>query len=74
MLPFEEFDERLGDLHERGVVIKEGTTLLDLYYERNPLYEKYADIVIDCSGKDIRKVMEEIAEQVGQDGGPAAGL
>lgn len=66
MLPYEELKERLGDLHERGVVIKEGTTLRDLYEERSPLYEKYADIVIDCSDKDIRRVMEEIAEQTGQ--------
>ena len=67
LLPYEELEERLGDLHERGVVIKEGTTLRSLYDERSPLYEKYADIVIDCSGKDIRKIMEEIAERARQD-------
>lgn len=60
-LPYEELKERLGDLHERGVVIKEGFTLRDLYEERIPLYEKYADIVVDCSGRDLRSVMEEIA-------------
>lgn len=60
-LPYEELKERLGDLHERGVVLKEGYTLKELYEERIPLYEKYADIVIDCSGRDIRSVMEEIA-------------
>lgn len=62
-LPYEELKERLGDLHERGVVIKEGFTLRDLYEERVPLYEKYADIVIECSGRDIRSVMEEIARR-----------
>ncbi len=60
-LPYEELEERLGDLHERGVVLKEGYTLKDLYKERVPLYEKYADIVIQCSGRNIRSVMEEIA-------------
>ena len=60
-LPYEELEERLGDLHERGVVLKEGYTLKDLYEERVPLYEKYADIVIKCSGRNIRSVMEEIA-------------
>ena len=60
-LPYEELEERLGDLHERGVVLKEGHTLKDLYEERVPLYEKYADIVIQCSGRNIRSVMEEIA-------------
>lgn len=62
-LPYEELEERLGDLHERGVVIEEGFTLKDLYEERVPLYEKYADIVINCSGRSIRSVMEEIACQ-----------
>lgn len=60
-LPYEELRERLGDLHKRGVVLKEGYTLKELYEERVPLYEKYADLVIDCSGRDIRSVMEEIA-------------
>lgn len=61
-LPYEELKERLGDLRERGVVLKEGYTLLDLYNERTPLYEKYADEVIDCAGKPIRSIVEEIAK------------
>ncbi len=62
-LPFEELEQRLGDLHERGVGLKKGYTLRDLYEERIPLYEKYADITIACEGKDIRSVMEEIYEK-----------
>ena len=38
---------RLGDLTARGVSIKEGQSLRDLYRERTVLYEKYADLVID---------------------------
>lgn len=60
-LPYEELKERLGDLHERGVVIREGSTLKDLYEERILLYEKYADLTIDCGGRDIRSIVEEIA-------------
>lgn len=62
-LPYRELEQRLGDLHERGVVLKKGYTLRDLYEERIPLYEKYADITIACEGKDIRGVMEEIYEK-----------
>ncbi len=40
---------RLGDLAARGVVLQPGQSLLDLYLERTPLYEKYADITIDES-------------------------
>ncbi len=41
---------RLGDFSKRGVVLKPGQTIEDLYNERCSLYEKYADITVDCSG------------------------
>lgn len=63
-IPFEELNKRLGDLHKRGVVIKKGSSLKELYRERVPLYEKYADITVDCSGIDLRNVMEKIAEKI----------
>ena len=52
--------ERLGDLHERGVVLKPGQTLQELLEIRTPLYEKYAHIVIDAENMDIRNVMKTI--------------
>ena len=52
-LPYEEIANRLGDLTQRGVSIKEGQTLLDLYNERIPLYEKYADVIVDENGMAI---------------------
>lgn len=62
-LPYKELKERLGDLRERGVVLKEGFTLYDLFEERSPLYEKYADITVDCSDKQIREIVEEISKK-----------
>lgn len=59
-LEYEELERRLGDLKNRGVVLKEGQTLLDLYQERVPLYEKYAHITIDEKGKDIQDIAIEI--------------
>lgn len=52
-LPYEEIANRLGDLAKRGVSIRNGQTLLDLYNERVPLYEKYADIIIEENGMTI---------------------
>ncbi|HHX36650.1 MAG TPA: shikimate kinase [Clostridiaceae bacterium] len=43
-LPLHILERRLGDLKKRGVVLKEGQTLKDLYEERTKLYEKYADV------------------------------
>lgn len=59
-LPYEDVADRLGDLNARGVTLMPGQTLLDLYEERTPLYEKYADIIIPCSGKMLRQVVAEI--------------
>ena len=59
-LPYEELKERLGDLNKRGVSIKKGQTLKSLYEERIILYEKYADITIECSNKKIGRIVEEI--------------
>lgn len=60
-LPYEEIADRLGDLNERGVSIRDGMTLRDLYNERVPLYEKYADITINCENKMIRDIVTEIS-------------
>lgn len=62
-LPYEEVEKRLGDLNARGVTLQPGQTLRDLYDERTPLYEKYADLIIDCNGKMLRDVVAEIAER-----------
>ena len=61
-LPYEEIEERLGDLDERGVVLKPGQTLKTLYEERIELYEKYADQIIDCLNKSIREIVVEISQ------------
>lgn len=53
--------ERLGDLTERGVTLRKGQSLEQLYEERVPLYERYADAVIDCEKKSIREIAEEIS-------------
>lgn len=59
-LPYNALEERLGDLTQRGVSMRPEQTLLDLYRERTPLYEKYADITIDCSQSSIRDIVQEI--------------
>ncbi|HIS56226.1 MAG: shikimate kinase [Lachnospiraceae bacterium] len=61
-LNFEELEKRLGNLKDRGVVLKDGMTLRDLYAERVPLYEKYADIIVDEEGKDAGAIVDFLRE------------
>ena len=65
-LSYKGVEERLGNLVDRGVVLKDGMTLKDLYEERIPYYERYADITIDQTGMEpgqtvyrLRSIMEE---------------
>lgn len=65
-LPYEVIEKRLGDIKGRGVVLREGQTLFDLYNERTVLYEKYADIIIDEAHKSIETTVEEIKKALEQ--------
>ena len=66
-LPYEELQSRLHDIKGRGVVLKDGQTLRDLYDERIPLYEKYADLVVDEYQLNVEQTMERIIELRKQD-------
>ena len=56
--------ERLGNIVRRGVVLKENQTFEDLYEERSPLYEKYADLVVEMDNNTIEQSLDLIAQKV----------
>ena len=53
-------ERRLGNLEKRGVALKPGQTLKDLYDERCVLYEKYADVVVDEKGLGTEETIGEV--------------
>ena len=59
-LPLAELESRIADIKTRGVAMKNGTTLADLYRERTPLYEHYADFALDCAGLTPEQCVEMI--------------
>jgi len=61
-LPLEVLRRRLGDLGERGVVIRPGQTLEALFAERQPLYRRYADLAIACLGLSHDEVVARIVD------------
>ena len=65
-LEYEELKKRLGNLRGRGVVLRDGQTLKDLYDERTPLYEKYADIVVDEKNLDVEGTLQKILENIAE--------
>ena len=52
---FDEIVKRVTNITTRGIVLKNGKTLADAFDERKPLYDKYADVVIDCTGNTVEE-------------------
>lgn len=63
-LSYDIIADRLSDIKGRGVVLKNGQTLKDLYDERSPLYEKYADFVINEDNLTIEDTIKSIIEHI----------
>ena len=57
---FEIIQARLRNIRRRGVVLREGQTLRDLYEERCALYEKYADLIVREGSGEIEAVVARI--------------
>ncbi len=61
-----ETERRIPSAEKRGIVMRGNiTTLRELYAERVPLYEKYADVTVDCTGKNIDETVAAIAAATG---------
>ena len=63
-LSYEDLAKRLENLKGRGVVLKEGQTLKDLYEERTSLYEKYADLTISEKNRGIEETLQAIRDEL----------
>lgn len=63
-VPYEEIERRLTNITTRGIVIKKGHNLKDVYEERVPLYIKHSDTTLDCSNKDIEQCVSVIIEKL----------
>ncbi len=63
-LSYEDVKKRLGNLVDRGVVLKDGMTLLDLYNERVPYYERYADITVDETGQTVGETVDYLRDLI----------
>ncbi len=63
-LPLTELEQRIGDLAARGVVIEPGVSFASLYTERQPLYQRYADQVVEVGGKTLEQVVTDLVERL----------
>jgi shikimate kinase len=64
-LGYDEIERRISNMSSRGIAIGKDQKLIDLYNERIVWYEKYADIIIDCSDVTIEDVVQKIVDLQG---------
>lgn len=65
-LPLATIEERITNLDSRGVVMAPGQTFATLYEERRPLYERYADVTVDCEGLNHEEVVARLVGMFGE--------
>ncbi len=56
----EELEKRVNNIHTRGIAMKEGTTLGELYLQRAGLYEEYADVIVECEFSTPEECVDKI--------------
>ncbi|MBE5945724.1 MAG: shikimate kinase [Lachnospiraceae bacterium] len=63
-LSCQEIVRRVSNIKTRGIAMKKGKTIFDIYAERVPLYEKYADIIVDGENTTIEECVERVVDAV----------
>ena len=61
-LSYDTMVDRIKNITTRGVVVKDGDSLEDMYNERLPMYQKWADIVINCDNNTVEQTVEKIVK------------
>ena len=61
---YQTIKRRIRNPKKRGGVLREGQTLRDLYNERVPYFEKYADITVCEDGCRIEETIENVLNAV----------
>ena len=64
-MEFPEIQRRVTNLETRGIVFKPGQTFEDLYNERTPLYEKYAEFTVCSTGQEPEETANEVLKLLG---------
>ncbi len=63
-ISYETMRRRIADIEHRGILLRNGETLKEMFCERQSLYEQYADLTVDCDGRGIEKTVSAIVSAV----------
>jgi len=60
----DELNRRISNYETRGIARRPDQSFEDLFAERKALYERYADIVVDCNGLDQTQALAFVIESL----------
>ncbi|MFV8781727.1 shikimate kinase [Microbulbifer sp. SA54] len=60
----DELRRRIHNYESRGIAKAPGQTFEALFEERQALYRRYADIVVDCDGLSFEAVLDEVVSKL----------
>ena len=63
-LTYETIEGRLKNISTRGITLKKGQTLRDLYDYRQPFYHRWGQIVVESDGQDIEQTVEMLVNKL----------
>lgn len=61
-VPVDEIKKRINNISTRGIAAKKGETIEQIFKERNSLYLKYADEIIDSADNSAESTVEKICK------------
>jgi len=62
-VPLEELNSRIRNLSTRGIAMQPGQTLADVMAYRAPIYEAYADLIVDCpAGQSLAQTAQQVLD------------
>ncbi|WP_444931691.1 shikimate kinase [Microbulbifer sp. SSSA002] len=62
----EELRRRIHNYESRGIAKAPGQSFVELFEERQALYRRYAEITVNCDGRSLQQVLEQVLEALGE--------
>ncbi|MEG0321650.1 MAG: shikimate kinase, partial [Oscillospiraceae bacterium] len=63
-LTLETLEKRIWNMNSRGIALKKGETLADIFAYRTPLYRQYADFTVAADGQSLEETVEAVRRQL----------
>ena len=63
-MPLPALKQRVQAQPDRGIAFGPGQTLDDVYRERRPLYQRYADVTVECDALSPEAVCAEVLRRL----------